>query len=94
MRPPVHLLVGDGALLDVDVLAYPEDTFLIMDPYSEIGEVKEFLDHGEFGVAFETLLAILTEERRKISEPEAKLLREIAKALAFDEQMVEVVERE
>lgn len=41
VRPPVHLLVGDGALLDVDVLAYPEDTFLIMDPYSEIGEVKE-----------------------------------------------------
>lgn len=54
MRPRVHLLVGEGGLLPVDVLAYPEDTFLIMDPYSEIRAPKE--SWGELMVQAEATL--------------------------------------
>ena len=37
-RPEIILTNTSGELLDVDVLAYPEDTYLVVDPYTALEE--------------------------------------------------------
>lgn len=51
---------------------------------SEIAEVCQFLDVGEYGVALETLLFIATEEKKAISSKQYDLIDEIGRRMHMD----------
>lgn len=52
---------------------------------SETGEVQQFLDAGEYGVAFETLCCILKDGRKAITARDAEQIRVLAEEMEIDE---------
>jgi hypothetical protein len=51
----------------------------------EKNEVREFVDHGEYGLAFSTLVAIYREESKSTSEHIFAIVEEIAKEMGATE---------
>ncbi len=51
---------------------------------AERQEVQHFLDVGEYGVAFETLCGIITEEQKTIPAPSVSLIRTLADRMQID----------
>ena len=56
---------------------------------SEISEVQEFIDVDEYGLAFHTLLDIIDEESKSITERAFELAKHIAITMEFDGKAVE-----
>jgi hypothetical protein len=53
---------------------------------SEKEEIKEFVDHGEYGLALSTTIAIYREENKRPSEMVYDLVRQIATEMGADEK--------
>lgn len=52
---------------------------------SELKEVQDFIDVGEYGLALEMLVDIVAEEDKKISGEALKLVKELSVAMLLDE---------
>jgi hypothetical protein len=52
----------------------------------EVQEVREFIDVGEYGLAFETLCGIIVEEDKSISPEVYRQLAELGGLMKMDEQ--------
>jgi hypothetical protein len=52
---------------------------------SEKEEIKEFVDHGEYGLALSTIVAIYRDENKKPSEVVYDLVRQIATEMGAHE---------
>ncbi len=62
---------------------------------SEIQEVQDFIDAGEYGLALETLVDIVNEEDKKISnEIVASILQLVDKMLMDREALLEKLQRQ
>ena len=56
-----------------------------------IDEVKEYLIHYEYGVAYENLCAIIRDEKYKISKENYEKIIEIGKELGMDSMLWEEI---
>lgn len=56
---------------------------------SESGEVQEFIDAGEYGLALETFIDIVDEESKTISHEMLELAKQAAAAMKLDSKAVE-----
>lgn len=54
---------------------------------SEITEVQEFIDVGEYGLALETLVDIIDEEDKLVEHDVQKLVLEAASAMSLDKEV-------
>lgn len=50
----------------------------------EVSEVEHFLNVGEYGLAFETLCAIVKEEGRTVSTDNLAIIQELAERMEID----------
>ncbi len=59
---------------------------LLVDVFSEseVNEVQEFIDVGEYGLALETLIDIINEESKTIPQAVVSLAGETAVAMGWD----------
>jgi hypothetical protein len=55
----------------------------------QIKEVQRFVEHKEYGLAFETYCDICTEERINLIKECIDLLRQLARSMQIDERRVE-----
>jgi hypothetical protein len=55
----------------------------------ERAEVQEFINVGEFGLALDTLIDIIVEENKQISENSVKIIKEIAAIMLMDESLLQ-----
>jgi hypothetical protein len=53
----------------------------------ELNEVNEFLDVGEYGLALETLIDIVVEEKKEISEKACVLIEELAVVMKINKDI-------
>ena len=53
---------------------------------SESGDVKGFIDHGEYGLALEDLCEILRETKTPISKKVLKLIETLGKKMDLEEE--------
>lgn len=51
---------------------------------NEMQEVREFIDHGEYGLAIETFVDILKEEKKRPSQQQFDIIASIADAMSID----------
>lgn len=56
---------------------------------SEKGEVQDFIDAGEYGLALETLVDIVIEENKQIRREYFALVCELADAMQLDKKVFE-----
>ena len=56
---------------------------------SESSEVQEFIDVGEYGLALDTFMDIVTEESKMISQDTLDLAKQSAVAMELDGEAVE-----
>ena len=56
-----------------------------------IDEIKEYLIHCEYGVAYENLCAIIRDEKYKISKENYEKIIEIGKELGMDSMLWEEI---
>ena len=54
---------------------------------SELKEVQEFIDVGEYGLSLETLVDIINEENKKIPVASAKLVEELENTMLLDKEV-------
>ncbi|MBI3560398.1 MAG: MafI family immunity protein [Gammaproteobacteria bacterium] len=54
---------------------------------SELKEVQDFIDVGEYGLALETLVDIVAEENKKIPRAAIVLVKELSTAMLLDESV-------
>jgi hypothetical protein len=50
----------------------------------EIGEIRHFVDVGEYGLALETAVAILVEEKKSVPASASLLISRLAGAMSMD----------
>lgn len=55
----------------------------------ERAEVQEFINVGEYGLALDTLIDIIVEENKQISENSVKIIKEIAAIMLMDESLLQ-----
>lgn len=56
---------------------------------SERSEVQEFIDVGEYGIALETLVDIVTEEDKKISNEAMRVIGDLSLVMQLDKNEFE-----
>ena len=56
---------------------------------SEKSEVQDFIDAGEYGLALETLVDIVTEENKQVSGESLALVCELADVMQLDKKVFE-----
>lgn len=56
---------------------------------SEKKEIQDFIDAGEYGLALETLVDIVSEEDKQISSKSFKLVYELAEVMQLDKTIFE-----
>ena len=56
---------------------------------SEICEVRDFIDAGEYGLALETLVDIVIEENKLVSKESLALVCELADVMGLDKKVFE-----
>ncbi len=54
----------------------------------EVGEVQQFLDAGEYGLALETVCGIITEEQKKVGTEVVKQVEELRDLMELDSDIV------
>ncbi len=54
---------------------------------SELKEVQEFIDVGEYGLSLETLVDIINEENKQIPVASAKLVEELENTMLLDKEV-------
>lgn len=59
---------------------------------SEAEEVRHFVDYGEYGIALETLCAIIEEENREISPELYKRIRELGERMGLNSEVWKCLE--
>lgn len=57
--------------------------------HSEIHEVQEFIDAGEYGLALETLMDIIHEEDKQIPLEAYKIISELAGMMEFSRAVID-----
>ncbi|MFT7879339.1 MAG: MafI family immunity protein [Sulfurimonas sp.] len=55
----------------------------------EIQEVKEFIDVGEYGLALDTLIDIIVEEKKQVSENVLEIIYKLARIMSLDEKTIQ-----
>ena len=55
---------------------------------TEVQEVQEFIDVGEYGLALETLVDIVDEESKQITSEVLILVKELAEAMEMDDKVL------
>lgn len=55
---------------------------------SEVREVQEYVDVGEYGLALDTLIGIVIEESKQISEEVLDVVMELARLMELDEKKI------
>jgi len=50
----------------------------------DFNEIKEYIDVGEYGLAFETMCEIISEERIRISKPTFQRIEHAGRMMRFD----------
>ena len=65
--------------------------FLLKDVFDdlEVDEVKDFIDVGEYGIALDTLVGIIDEESKIVSQEAIDLVKKIAIAMSLDFYFIE-----
>lgn len=56
---------------------------------SEKGEVQDFIDVGEYGLALETMVNIVVEENKQVSGEFLNLVYELAEVMQLDKKVLE-----
>ena len=56
---------------------------------SEVSEVQDFIDAGEYGLALETLVDIIFEENKKVPKETLMISKKVAQKMGLDELSVE-----
>lgn len=63
---------------------------IIKIPVKDIDAITEYLDHVEWGIAFETLCSAIEQDKIEISANEYVLIKEIGEYMNMDERLWEV----
>ena len=58
---------------------------------SEISEVRQFLDAGEYGLALETICGIIAEEQKPVGNQVLEQIRVLRDLMQLDSELVSVV---
>ena len=61
-------------------------------PNSDWSEVLEFIDHGEYGLAFESLCDEVRQRRAKLSSAEFTSLYELCSMMGLDESVLNEID--
>jgi hypothetical protein len=58
---------------------------------SEISEVRQFLEAGEYGLALETTCGIIAEEQKQVGNQVLEQIRELSDLMRLDSEIVSAV---
>jgi hypothetical protein len=50
----------------------------------EIQEISEYLDHGEYGLALDVIVAIIVEEKKELSKTVALLIKKLMEEMSIE----------
>lgn len=56
-------------------------------PLADMDLIKEYLDHNEWGIAFELLCSAIEQENIKINDNQYKIICKLGNKMGFDEEL-------